>query len=85
MRKTKLRIIVCLAISLFMLLAVPCLTSLTIDSAYALGRRPPLPPPGDDGGDDGGGRHGAAPEPATWLLIGSGLGGVALYRKIRKK
>jgi hypothetical protein len=24
-------------------------------------------------------------EPATWLLLGSGLGGLALYRKLRKK
>jgi len=93
MNRAKLRIIVCLAASLFMLLALPSLTNFTSKSAYAMGWKPPPPDPGqDDGGrgyrgrgDRGGGRHSSSPEPATWLLIGSGLGGLALYRKIRKK
>ena len=87
MRKTKLRTILCLAISLFMLLAVPSLTNFTIESAYAMGWQPPPPDPEPDPGREGrgGGRHSSAPEPATWLLIATGAGGLALLRKKSKK
>ena len=92
MRKTKLRTILCLAISLFMLLAVPSLTNFTIESAYAMGWQPPPPDPAPDPGQGdrgrggrGGGRHSSSPEPATWILIATGAGGLALLRKKSKK
>ena len=93
MRKTKLRTILCLAISLFMLLAVPSLTNFTIESAYAMGWQPPPPDPAPDPGQGdrdqgdrgrggrGGGRHSSSPEPATWILIATGAGGLVLLRK----
>ena len=35
--------------------------------------------------DGGGRRHSSSPEPATWLLIASGAGGLILFRKKFKK
>jgi hypothetical protein len=88
MRRTKLGIIVCLAISLFVLLTVPSLTSFTIKSAHAMGWTEPPPGPGPGGGDGGDGghhHHSHSPEPATWLLIGAGAAGLGLFRKKLKK
>jgi hypothetical protein len=90
MSRTKLAIVVCLALSLFVLFAAPSLTSFTSESAYAMGIGPPPPrhpelDPDGDCGDGGGGRHSRAPEPATWLLIGSGAAGLVFLRKKLKK
>jgi hypothetical protein len=97
MRRTKLKTIVCLALSLFVLLMVPSLTSFAIESAYAMGWEPPPPDPAPDpgqgdtgrgrGGRRGGNRHSSAPEPSTLLLIatGAGAGGLVLLRKKLKK
>ena len=81
------KIAICVLVTLFMVFSPMALTIKATPSglAYAQNDDDQGQDYGDQGQDYDGDRHSSAPEPATWLLLGSALGGAALYRKIRKK
>jgi hypothetical protein len=82
MRGTKVKIRTLLVVGVFLLLALLSSSG----PVYAWGYRPPYKPPIHHPGGDGGSDPVApVPEPATWLLVGSGTAGLMLIRKKVKK
>ena len=86
MSREKLKIVICLAAALCLLLAPIFLVVNSNGVAHA--KKPPgqigkpgKPSPGHIGPPP----HASSPEPATWLLIGSGAAGLVLLRKKLKK
>ena len=77
MNLSRFKRVVIVVLSLIFFAALS-LTIFSSGSAYAMGRKPPLPV---DKGDS----PVSVPEPATWLLIGSGVGALVLFRKKLKK
>ena len=74
------KIAICVLVTLFMVFSPMALSIKATPSGLAYAQNDD-----DQGQDYDGDRHSSSPEPATWLLLGSALGGAALYRKIRKK
>lgn len=80
-----LKILICALFALFMVCGPMSLTMTATPSGLAYAQPPPgqRPPPGNR--PPPGQRHSSSPEPATWLLMATGAGGLALLRKKFKK
>ena len=83
MPKSKLKKFIGFTLAFFLLLASISLLVSSNEIAYA---QPPGTPPGHGGTPPGqGGTPPGIPEPATWILVGSGGAGLVWLRKKLKK
>ena len=91
MGSSYLKILIFAVLALFMVFGPMSLTITATPSGLAYAQPPGHggTPPGQGGTPPGHGgtppgqqqRHSSSPEPATWLLIGSGVAGLVLLRK----
>ena len=83
MGSSYLKILIFAVLALFMVFGPMSLTITATPSGLAYAQPPGQggTPPGHGGTPPGQQRHSSSPEPATWLLIGSGVAGLVLLRK----
>ena len=81
MGSSYLKILIFAVLALFMVFGPMSLTITATPSGLAYAQPPPGQRPPPENRPPPGQRHSSSPEPATWLLIGSGVAGLVLLRK----